>query len=762
MMMRSRRFGAGLFLGVCLLLSACGGGSNDSEAPPEPTALPASVAITSGASVEAGTPVQFTSDVADPPAGLQFQWDFGDGASSAEVSPSHGFASPGQYEVTLTLTNEAGEARSAALAVSVRRYSNVQGLICSAADAGWCWQNPRPTGNSLQDIQFVDAQTGWAVGEAGQILQTVDGGLTWSNQPSPVDTDLTTVRFASKTVGWAAGLSTSEVLKTEDGGQTWTRQATGSGGYDDGTGLKLVVLDEQRALATRDYYSSSYTLDGGQTWLASSMRPDQVTPDGTLWHADYYTLSKAANLGAEQPVTAFDGYFDVGYLTRFSMGSGTTGLLVIASYSDQKDELRRTTDSGATWQVLAATGLPGRIDYLQLYGSSEAWAVSNDGLYRSADGGLKWTSIVLPSDVSALYGYDVAAADGSTLWFRHGGGYYVTTDAGRSWTMFRSEGEYSSPSKLAYTQGGWWLTYADRIYHSGDNGAHWTQSFGGTPDEGSARLTDVWFFDGHRGLATADGGWLMETTDGGRQWTRKSLTGQPSYVRGRLQFESPALGWMSGDWGVSKSTDGGASWWVPVSDSRMNGIGDFHFVDAHNGWALTQNNDIFRSTDGGDSWTWLVNLPAVRALRFIDSQTGVALSWSGRTYRTTDGGATWSQRPSGTYRSLERVVFTDANTGWAVGEYGAVVVSHDAGLSWTEVAVPAGVDLHDVRFADALHGWIVGDHGLVLATADGGESWSVQASGTTDALFGAFFLDVYTGWIVGAGSTVIATATGGR
>ena len=41
---------------------------------------------------------------------VSWQWDFGDGAASAEQSPFHTFAEPGQFEVLLTVTDDGGAA----------------------------------------------------------------------------------------------------------------------------------------------------------------------------------------------------------------------------------------------------------------------------------------------------------------------------------------------------------------------------------------------------------------------------------------------------------------------------------------------------------------------------------------------------------------------------------------------------------------------------------------------------------------------------
>ena len=53
-------------------------------------------------------------------------------------------------------------------------------LVPIIAFPQWKWQNPLPQGNGLNAVFFTDPYTGYAVGEAGTILKTADGGTTWT------------------------------------------------------------------------------------------------------------------------------------------------------------------------------------------------------------------------------------------------------------------------------------------------------------------------------------------------------------------------------------------------------------------------------------------------------------------------------------------------------------------------------------------------------------------------------------------------------
>ncbi len=66
--------------------------------------------------------VQFTSSgSSDDGLIVSRTWDFGDGQSSPDISPQHTFQSTGEFQVTLTLTDDSGTSASRSITISVTR-----------------------------------------------------------------------------------------------------------------------------------------------------------------------------------------------------------------------------------------------------------------------------------------------------------------------------------------------------------------------------------------------------------------------------------------------------------------------------------------------------------------------------------------------------------------------------------------------------------------------------------------------------------------
>lgn len=89
------------------------------------------------------------------------------------------------------------------------------------------WEvSPYGTPTNLHSVFFVDANNGWAVGDEGVILHYANG--SWTPQISGVTVDLHSVYFIDSQRGWIVGerdATNGIILQTTDGGITWTRVA---------------------------------------------------------------------------------------------------------------------------------------------------------------------------------------------------------------------------------------------------------------------------------------------------------------------------------------------------------------------------------------------------------------------------------------------------------------------------------------------------------------------------------------------------------
>ena len=99
------------------------------------------------------------------------------------------------------------------------------GQIIKTIDGGVNWTfQPRVNETHLWSVDFVDENTGWAVGDNGLVLKTSDSGATWIQQESGTHVDLNSVFFVDAQAGWIAG--DGRLLKTTSGGETLVDKAS--------------------------------------------------------------------------------------------------------------------------------------------------------------------------------------------------------------------------------------------------------------------------------------------------------------------------------------------------------------------------------------------------------------------------------------------------------------------------------------------------------------------------------------------------------
>lgn len=232
-----------------------------------------------------------------------------------------------------------------------------------------------------------------------------------------------------------------------------------------------------------------------------------------------------------------------------------------------------------------------------------------------------------------------------------------------------------------------------------------------------------------------------------------------------FHFIDPQTGWLVGpEETVYKTADGGKTWTMLHGGGWRNYSRVF-FTDQHNGWVIANlytlngRGYIFHTSDAGQNWQeQITNLAGYFSdIFFINSSTGWLI---GRNIaKTEDGGETWTIQETENAYQYGKVFFLDTNLGWVVGK--VILKTEDGGNTWTK-QWSGDISLSSVFFVDVKNGWATGPNGIILKTTNGGQTWAQQASGTDGFLNSVAFSDSRMGFIFGNYGIFLHTTDGGE
>lgn len=151
------------------------------------------------------------------------------------------------------------------------------GKISKTDDGGANWNTVYSApGASLNAIDFVDHQFGWAAGANGKILKTTDGGATWNVQYSDGRNQFSDVRMTSANIGWVTSSSlTDTIWHTTNGGQNWSPVVLGVSTF--WRAVSFMNNDIGWVTGGSDGYGVVLRTDNaGVTWYLSHESPDAL------------------------------------------------------------------------------------------------------------------------------------------------------------------------------------------------------------------------------------------------------------------------------------------------------------------------------------------------------------------------------------------------------------------------------------------------------------------------------------------------------
>jgi hypothetical protein len=263
-----------------------------------------------------------------------------------------------------------------------------------------------------------------------------------------------------------------------------------------------------------------------------------------------------------------------------------------------------------------------------------------------------------------------------------------------------------------------WVMDAAGLYRSIDRGNAWEQR--PTPKFSPREIT---FIDDKQGWGLfpitastdcASDGSVLWRMDGGAGWSQLNATGIAlDKCKAGLTFVDSMHGFL-GAWDDShqptiyRSADGGNSWvgssLADPPDFKTHAGG----FSLHSGWVKRFGNTLYlmawgrqegdmpnrqylyRSTDGGATWSWLMKIPSRYTVMVTESRW-LQLVVPGQSTETINSGQQWhpyeSDFTTDTPVGGPQVVFADAQVGYAEGR-GALQRTDDGGAHWTRIVTP--------------------------------------------------------------------------
>jgi len=276
--------------------------------------------------------------------------------------------------------------------IAVCRYGEV--LKTTNAGMNWFLKNSGHT-SPLQDICFVNQQIVLAVGLQGGIIRSTDCGENWVTIDSPNNTWLNSISFVDNLTGFVCG--DDEIsIKTTDAGLTWTLKSMGTGNF-----FNCWFFNSNTGVVSNTTLGMRKTTNGGSNWLTTYNPVDFakgiyfINQNLGFAVGKYGYILKTTNSGDNwfviQPSNNIYNLDYISFLNQ-SIGLATGGSQTI----ENRGVVLKTTNGGDNWVV--TDNINSYIHGIAFNGTY-AFIAADSGIYRSADPiGIKNISSEVPKN----------------------------------------------------------------------------------------------------------------------------------------------------------------------------------------------------------------------------------------------------------------------------------------------------------------------------------------------------------------------------
>ena len=532
------------------------------------------------------------------------------------------------------------------------------GAVIKTTNAGQSWKTiPTPTAEILLKVHSYNGQVVMVVGHNGTILRSSDGGESFSLLTGITTQELWGIKMLNDTLGWICGRNNT-LLKTTDAGLSWQAVVTGYNYHY----WQFDFLTEDYFMIACSQGRVLKTTNGGQSFTEYQAGSTQDLY--TIDIIDSLHIAAAGNYGKN--VYSSDG--GINWVENTQLTSSSVNWVQFINIEigfaavESSWSLYKTTDRGQSWSLA--------------------------GFYKVGE----WQFELLNENI----GYGVGAGlkvtkteDGFNT------GYNLFLNKNWSDVFFINEmkGFFASASlgeKLYKTEDG------GITYEIIENSPEWNY--------------DILFLDSLTGFSGSST--IYKTTDGGENWYSTNGAGQAT----KIFFINPLIGWAVGGSNIYKTTDGGENWFVQITQPS-NSFTSIHFVDSLYGWATILGSRPYKTTDGGINWIQQTSLNIWESddVYFVDSLNGFIIDTPSKLYRTLDGGDSWMLQLNSQY-VIRNFSWINSIHGFIMGD--GVFETSDGGNTWDEILEIRNVGLRKFHAPLNYLGYSVGNQGLIYKYAD--------------------------------------------
>ncbi|MBS1511782.1 MAG: gliding motility-associated C-terminal domain-containing protein [Bacteroidetes bacterium] len=362
------------------------------------------------------------------------------------------------------------------------------------------------------------------------------------------------------------------------------------------------------------------------------------------------------------------------------------------------------------------------------------------------------------------------AANGKLYAPANFGAMWTSVDTGRNWVREASlpQGRnYSSFATWAMD-----ILPSGKVVTAGQAGVVADSASGGQFNSNYVLNTStgnrVDFVDCNNGIVTG-GSQIAYTSNGGQTWVNKD---RPDFAASFYNINGFHFNTLNkcyfavSNGTLYQSVDQGTTLDPLYSDFtfQMNDIKGFGTdtvyglgYSAFSVPAASRKSSFFRSTNAGATWSTVdivastatpaFTAPTLSKMAFPSRNVGYACGTRNGVYKTIDGGLTWTkinpfpalnENVGGAYTSYTSICALDDNTIFVLGNifttagFKRLYKSTDGGTTWTDISnnintlLPVGNMLY-VLFSDVNNGYVCGSN-VLFTTNNGGATWTMDAA----------------------------------